>query len=61
MVTYIVIHRYRYKVPIIKKNLRPTIDLKVKEGRENTEYKVCMQGICIKQLWSSSFIRWLNS
>lgn len=29
VVTYIVMQRYRYKVPIIKKNLRPTIDLKV--------------------------------
>lgn len=47
MVTYIVTHRYRYKVPIIKKNLRPTIDLKVKEGRGKIEYKVCTQGIRI--------------
>lgn len=32
VVTYIVIQRYRYKVPMIKKNLRPTIDLKEKQG-----------------------------
>lgn len=28
VVTYIVMQRYRYKVPMIKKNLRPTMDLK---------------------------------
>lgn len=32
VVTYIVIQRYRYKVPMIKKNLRPTIDLKEEQG-----------------------------
>ena len=47
MVTYIVIQRYRYKVPIIKKNLRPTIDLKVREGGKKIEYKVHMQDIHI--------------
>lgn len=28
VVTYMVTQRYRYNVPMIKKNLRPTIDLR---------------------------------
>lgn len=50
-----VIQRYRYKVPIIKKNLRPTIDLKIRKGGKEIECKVYMQDI--QQLWSSSFIK----
>lgn len=50
-----VMQRYRYKVPIIKKNLRPTIDLKARKGGKQTECKVYVKDI--QQLQSSSFIR----
>lgn len=36
VVTYIVIHRYRYSVPTIQKNLLPIIDL---EGRREGKKK----------------------
>lgn len=36
VVTYIVIHRYRYSVPTIQKNLLPIIDLEEEKKEENT-------------------------
>ena len=35
VVMYMVTHRYRYNVPMMKKNRRPTIDLGVERARED--------------------------
>ena len=52
VVTYIVIQRYRYKVPMIKKNLRPTIDLKEQQGWGKTSLLVVSVANAIQRVFN---------
>lgn len=56
VVTYIVMQRYRYNVPMIKKNLRPTIDLKGTQGGGETGLPVvCLDHTIHPSLASNSW------